>query len=104
MKPVIVYLAQNSPKDAQYGRDSRTSLEKSLDLLYKNYNERLSMTSLFSMRETSNLRTKKKLPKEEKRFGFTRLILQFLTFYRKSRFPRFGMTEVAHVTAWDIGT
>ncbi len=38
MTPCIVYLAQNTPKDTQYGRDSRSMLEKSLDLLYKNYN------------------------------------------------------------------
>jgi alpha 1,2-mannosyltransferase len=40
MNPVIVYLAQNKQKDTQYGRDSRTLLERSLDLLYKNYNDR----------------------------------------------------------------
>jgi alpha 1,2-mannosyltransferase len=40
MKPAIVYLAQNSTRDTQYGRDSRTLLEQSLDLLYKNYNNR----------------------------------------------------------------
>ena len=39
MKPAIVYLAQNTPKDTQYGRDSRTLLEKSLNLLYLNYNQ-----------------------------------------------------------------
>ena len=38
MKNVIVYLAQNSAKDPNYGRDSRSVLEKSLDLLYENYN------------------------------------------------------------------
>ncbi len=39
MNPCIVYLAQNSKRDPQYGRDSRTLMEKSLDLLYKNYND-----------------------------------------------------------------
>ncbi len=39
MKPAIVYLAQNTHKDPQYGRNSRVMLEKSLDLLFKNYNE-----------------------------------------------------------------
>ncbi len=39
MNPCIVYLAQNTPKDLQYGRDSRSMLEKSLELLYKNYND-----------------------------------------------------------------
>ena len=38
MNPCIVYLAQNTKKDLQYGRDSRSMLEKSLDLLYLNYN------------------------------------------------------------------
>ena len=37
-KTVITYLAQNTKKDILYGRDSRSFLEKSLDLLYKNYN------------------------------------------------------------------
>ena len=37
-KTVIVYLAMNTEKDETYGRDSRSMLEKSLDLLYINYN------------------------------------------------------------------
>jgi alpha 1,2-mannosyltransferase len=40
LKPVFVYLAQNTPCDTQYGRDSRSLLEKSLDLFYQNYNDR----------------------------------------------------------------
>ena len=40
MKAAIAYLAQNTQKDRQYGRDSRSLLEKSLDLLYENYNAR----------------------------------------------------------------
>lgn len=40
MHPAIVYLAQNTARDAQYGRDSRTLLEKSLDLLYTHYHAR----------------------------------------------------------------
>lgn len=38
MNPCIVYLAQNSQKDTQYGRDSRSMLERSLDLFFENYN------------------------------------------------------------------
>lgn len=37
-KTVIVYLAMNTAKDESYGRDSRSMLEKSLDSLYKHYN------------------------------------------------------------------
>jgi Mannosyltransferase len=40
MNPCIVYLAQNTAKDVHYGRDSRTMLERSLRLLYKNYNNK----------------------------------------------------------------
>lgn len=40
MNPCIVYLAQNSERDTQYGRDSRSMLERSLDLLYQHYNDR----------------------------------------------------------------
>src|SRR5262245_50237706 len=40
MNPVIVYLAQNTRHDDQYGRDSRSLLEKSLALLFKNYNDK----------------------------------------------------------------
>ncbi|MCP4833901.1 MAG: hypothetical protein GY895_03975, partial [Phycisphaera sp.] len=40
MNPAIIYLAQNTPCDSQYGRDSRTMLVRSLDLLYENYNAR----------------------------------------------------------------
>jgi alpha 1,2-mannosyltransferase len=40
VNPAIIYLAQNTPRDSQYGRDSRTMLVRSLDLLYENYNDR----------------------------------------------------------------
>ena len=40
MKPAIVYLAQNTPSDPQYGRDRLSILNKSLDLLFKNYNNK----------------------------------------------------------------
>ena len=42
MSDAIVYLAQNSPRDPQYGRDARSMLERSLDLLYANYNEQFN--------------------------------------------------------------
>lgn len=40
MNPAFVYLAQNTPADSQWGRDSRSLLERSLDLLYQNYNDK----------------------------------------------------------------
>jgi Glycolipid 2-alpha-mannosyltransferase len=40
MKPAIVYLAQNTPSDPQYGRDRRSILNKSLDQLFENYNNK----------------------------------------------------------------
>ena len=40
MNPCVVYLAQNTEKDFQYGRDSRSMLERSLDLFFANYNNR----------------------------------------------------------------
>jgi alpha 1,2-mannosyltransferase len=40
VKPAIVYLAQNTSRDAQYRRNSRALLDRSLDLLFKNYNDR----------------------------------------------------------------
>lgn len=39
-KTAIVYLGMNTKKDLLYKRDSRSMLEKSLDLLYKNYNNK----------------------------------------------------------------
>ncbi len=46
MNPCIVYLAQNSQRDLQYGRDSRSMLERSLDLLYENYNDQFGQAIL----------------------------------------------------------
>jgi alpha 1,2-mannosyltransferase len=40
MKPAIVYLAQNTPRDPQYSRDSRSLLERGLNLLFQNYNSK----------------------------------------------------------------
>ncbi|MBE1300499.1 MAG: hypothetical protein GJ680_11415 [Alteromonadaceae bacterium] len=42
MKSCIVYLAQNTAKDPLYGRDSRSMLEKSIDLLFLNYNNKFN--------------------------------------------------------------
>lgn len=39
-RAAIVYLAQNTRRNPQYQRDSRGNLERSLDLLYSNYNDR----------------------------------------------------------------
>lgn len=41
-KTAIVYLGMNTKKDLLYNRDSRSLLEKSLDLLYKNYNNKFN--------------------------------------------------------------
>jgi alpha 1,2-mannosyltransferase len=41
---VIVYLAMNTQKDETYQRDSRSMIEKSLDLLYENYNNNFKHT------------------------------------------------------------
>ena len=39
-KCVVVFLAMNTQKDDTYGRDARSMLERSLDLFYKNYNDK----------------------------------------------------------------
>lgn len=64
-KTAIIYLGMNTKKDLLYGRDSRTMLEKSLDLLYKNYNNKFKhdviifYDSLFPFDNKSQLDIKK---------------------------------------------
>ena len=100
MKPAIVYLAQNTPVDAQYGRDSRTLLEKSLDLLYKNYNERFKHDILIFHEGDFKPKDQEEVSKGRKEIKFQEIHFAIPDFLPKVEVPeiwddgygtRFGM-------------
>jgi alpha 1,2-mannosyltransferase len=87
MKPAIVYLAQNTGKDAQYGRDSRTLLEKSLDLLYKNYNARFKNDILIFHKGDFNPKDQEDVARGRREITFHEVQSQIPEFLPKAEVP-----------------
>src|SRR5437764_12544322 len=99
MKGAIVYLAQNTPKDTQYGRDSRTMLEKSLDLLFKNYNDQFRHDVLIFHEGDFSPRDQSEVAKGRPEIQFKRITFAVPNFIPRDEVPeiwtdgisRFGM-------------
>ena len=87
MKPAIVYLAQNTPTDTQYGRDSRTLLEKSLDLLYKNYNDQFRHDILIFHEGDFKEKDQQAVAKGRKEIKFQEIHFEIPAFLPKEEVP-----------------
>jgi hypothetical protein len=88
MNPVIVYLAQNTSKDSQYGRDSRSMLEKSLDLLYKNYNNRFKHDILIFHEGDFTQKDQKEVIRDRKEINFFRIHFKTPGFLNEKEIPK----------------
>ena len=89
MKPVIVYLAQNTARDPQYNRDSRSLLEKSLDLLYKNYNDRFKHDILIFHEGDFKPKDQEEIAQGRKEIKFQYVDLSLPDFLPKEEVPEF---------------
>jgi hypothetical protein len=96
MNPAIVYLAQNTRKDAQYGRDSRSLLMHSLDLLFANYNNRFKQTVLIFHEGDFSPEDQKAVARGRTEIQFKEIHFETPSFLRKEEIPeiwggKFGM-------------
>lgn len=87
MNPCIVYLAQNTTKDSQYGRDSRTMLEKSLDLLYLNYNDQFGHDVLIFHEGDFDIDCQEKVKKGRKEIRFHEIKFEIPDFLSQAEIP-----------------
>lgn len=96
MNPCIVYLAQNTPKDHQHGRDSRSMLELSLDLLYKNYNAQFKHTVIIFHEGDFKEKDQQELRKGKPEIQFQEIHFEIPSFLNQEEIPEqwdglFGM-------------
>lgn len=96
MNPCIIYLAQNTPKDHQYGRDSRSMLERSLDLLFKNYNNQFGQDVLIFHEGDFDVRSQEEIKKGRNEIRFHKIKFEIPDFLDPDEIPEkwdglFGM-------------
>jgi hypothetical protein len=87
MNPCIVYLAQNSSKDIQYGRDSRTLIQKSLDLLFKNYNDQFKHPVLIFHEGDFDQESQNEIRKGRSEILFHQVKFEIPSFLTNSNIP-----------------
>jgi alpha 1,2-mannosyltransferase len=109
MKPCIVYLAQNTPKDLQYGRDSRGMLEQSLDLFYQNYNNQFHQDILIFHEGDFNHTSQEEVRKGRKEIQFHEIQFTIPEFLNKAEIPekwdgvyRIGQRHMARFFCYSI--
>src|ERR1039458_3678496 len=88
MKPAIVYLAQNTLRDTQYGRDSRSLLEKSLDLLFKNYNDKFKHDVLIFHEGDFKEKDQNEIARGRKEIEFKEIHFEVPSFLRVEEIPK----------------
>ncbi len=87
MKPAIVYLAQNTPTDLQYGRDSRSLLDRSLDLLYRNYNNQFKHDILIFHEGDFKEKDQQAVAKGRREIKFQEIHFEIPSFLPKEEVP-----------------
>ncbi|MCO6358776.1 alpha 1,2-mannosyltransferase [Roseivirga pacifica] len=87
MKPCIIYLAQNTKKDQQYGRDSRSMLVKSLNLLYKNYNNQFGHDIIIFHEGDFDLKSQEEVISGRKEITFETIQFSLPDFLNPSEIP-----------------
>ena len=87
MNPCILYLAQNTSKDPQYGRDSRSMLEHSLDLLFENYNDEFGHDVLIFHEGDFDSIAQKAVSKGRKNIKFHAISFKIPSFLNPDEIP-----------------
>lgn len=87
MNPTFVYLAQNTSKDPQWSRDSRSMLELSLDKLYENYNNQYQQSIIIFHEGDFTPEAQKQVAKGRPEISFQEIEFKIPDFLDKSRVP-----------------
>jgi alpha 1,2-mannosyltransferase len=88
MNPAIVYLAQNTHTDPLWGRRSRRAmLEKSLDLLFKNYNDKFRHPVIIFHEGDFKPKDQEEVIKGRDLIQFREIHFEIPSFLRKDEIP-----------------
>jgi alpha 1,2-mannosyltransferase len=88
MNPAIVYLAQNTNKDPLWGRCSKRSvLDKSLDLLFENYNNKFKHPVLIFHEGDFKQNDQEEVAKGRKEIQFREIHFEIPLFLKKEEIP-----------------
>ena len=104
MNPTFVYLAQNTNKDIQWGRDSRSMLEVSLDKLYENYNDRFHQSIIIFHEGDFGKADQAKVIKGRSEISFREVEFKIPDFLDKSQVPEVWVSSAGSAYGqWGLG-
>ncbi len=104
MNPTFVYLAQNTNKDIQWGRDSRSMLEISLDKLYKNYNDRFQQSVIIFHEGDFGAADQTAVIKGRPEISFQEVEFKIPEFLDKSQVPEVWVSSAGSAYGqWGLG-
>lgn len=104
MNPAFVYLAQNTPADAQWGRDSRTMLERSLDHLYRHYNDRFRQAVVIFHEGDFDDQTQREVAKGRAEIRFHRIEFRIPDYLDASAVPAQWVSSAGpKYGVWNLG-
>lgn len=104
MKPTFVYLAQNTRKDPQWGRDSRSMLEISLDKLYENYNHKFRQSIIIFHEGDFTFEDQCELSKGRPEITFHEIEFKIPEFLDKSKVPDVWVSSAGKAYGeWGLG-
>lgn len=104
MKPTFVYLAQNTARDPQWGRDSRSLLEVSLDKLYENYNNRFGQSIIIFHEGDFKANDQVAIAKGRPEISFHEIEFKIPDFLDKSKVPDIWVSSAGKAYGeWGLG-
>lgn len=104
MNPTFVYLAQNTPKNPQWGRDSRSLLEKSLDKLYQNYNDEFQQSVIIFHEGDFKEQDQKEIIKGRPEISFQNVEFKIPDFLDHSLVPEVWVSSAGSAYGeWRLG-
>lgn len=104
MNPTFVYLAQNTQKDPQWGRDSRSMLEISLDKLYENYNQKFRQSIIIFHEGDFSHQDQIEVAKGRSEISFQEIEFKIPEFLDKSKVPDIWVSSAGkEYGEWGLG-
>lgn len=104
MNPTFVYLAQNTPRDPQWGRDSRSMLEISINKLYENYNSKYHQSILIFHEGDFSSTDQNDIKKGRSEISFHQIEFNVPDFLDKSLIPDVWVSSAGpEYGQWSMG-
>ena len=104
MTPTFVYLAQNTQADPQWGRDSRSMLEFSLDKLYENYNNKFRQSIIIFHEGDFSSEDQKAVAKGRSEITFKHVEFKVPEFLDRAKVPDVWVSSAGKAYGeWGLG-